>query len=228
LINTSSIFDSIVWFYNSTAIGFDSIHWAKEGGSYNFIIHREVCGEDTSQMVNLLKNAQPMPDLGTDTAFCIHWFGASFSPTLPLDTTGFDFINYKWNTGDSTKYLSLLDYVPLVGTSDTSKLFYVQVSDSNGCKGIDSIYVTYKLCAGISDEPIKSLKAYPNPVQNTLQIVNLPTGNYHLVIFDTQGKVVLEKDIQQVNLSVEDLSPGLYFGQLQGRNQVYLLKFVKE
>ena len=225
-ISPSNMGDSISWLYNKFPIGTDSSLWAKEDGTYSFILYRGLCGTDTSTSISLFKHANPTPYLGTDTFVCTSWFTGGFELTLPFDTTNFAYNHYSWNTGDTGSFILMSNFSGV--QNDTNMLFTIHVSDSNNCFGNDSIIVHFHLCKSINEPGIKSLEVAPNPVSTSLTLLDLPADNYELIIFDAKGKRVLNTPINTTKIDVHELASGLYFGQIQSVERVYVFKFMKE
>ena len=84
---------------------------------------------------------------------------------------------------------------------------------------------------------VNSSKLYPNPVTNTLnlELNTVQAINAKIIICDALGRAVsvqntiFEAGDNQTSISVNDLTNGLYFLQIQGENQTILVrKFIKE
>ncbi len=62
----------------------------------------------------------------------------------------------------------------------------------------------------------EKIQLFPNPANNQITILSNQEGVYHFTIFDAIGKVV-ESEIftHTIDLSVKDLSPGIYFYSLK-------------
>jgi len=77
-----------------------------------------------------------------------------------------------------------------------------------------------------SQEVNSSIRVYPNPSQGELVINRTHSiGSEQLRLFDLNGKVVLQKMIsrQQVKLDLSHLEKGLYFLELDGKQQKVVL-----
>lgn len=68
----------------------------------------------------------------------------------------------------------------------------------------------------------ESLSFYPNPVNNgKIYITSKTTLEKEVLIFDVLGKMVLHKTITTKELSIDNLSPGVYIIKLkEGDNTV--------
>lgn len=69
---------------------------------------------------------------------------------------------------------------------------------------------------------------FPNPVSQTLNIVNSSSNTMQVRIFDLSGKVVMEKGLTNQSLDVSGLIPGLYLLQTQIDGEVTNHRFVKQ
>lgn len=76
-----------------------------------------------------------------------------------------------------------------------------------------------------------SLKLYPNPVLNNVQMIISNQSAWHLSIFDAMGKVLFEKtgtiNESQFELNMESFAAGVYFVKLSGVNMSEVVRFVK-
>lgn len=139
---------------------------------------------DTSEVVSVIEYMLPNPDLGPDTAYCE-------GDSVVLDP-GSGFSSYSWNTGFTTD--TLLIYTP--GT------FIVEVTNSNGCAGQDTIFVTeyamptpfigndFSICEGESDT-IGTLAPWPMTLwstgDTTQNIVVNDSGSYFAIVTSSDG-----------------------------------------
>lgn len=105
---------------------------------------------------------------------------------------------------------------------------------------IDSSEYTFKIVlpSGLFEvEPLRHLKAYPNPVNDILNIelTDIKTANNNLIVFDQTGRKVFEKNFgrpdsyytaEQLDLSV--YSKGLYTVVLKTDDKVTMKKVLKD
>ena len=90
----------------------------------------------------------PLPtiSLGSDTMIC--------DTTIFLLDAGIGFTHYLWSTGDTTQ----------TTTVSSTNNYWVQVQDSNGCSGLDTIQVTVEICTGALIIPGSAgIYIFPNP-----------------------------------------------------------------
>lgn len=125
------------WYWNfgdgSTATGSNPTHTYTEPGVYTVILSKDPQNSCSGEFVT-----------ATITIVGVK-FDLSINRTLPLcrpDTVvisapvGFD--SYEWNTGNTSR--SIVAY--------QDGLYILTVTDSNGCKGKDTVIVTSELCCG--------------------------------------------------------------------------------
>ncbi len=141
------------------------------------------------------------------------------SPTVKMFTNG------MWVTVPQV----LIDLLDLqIPTADTS--YSVNFWTNNATVGFPLIQYTYVqgeasasnfiwLMANLSSSSITSSKlnnsaAYPNPVRESLTVI-CPVANAHLALFDMNGQMVMEQEVNGKSLvSVQHLANGLYMLQL--------------
>lgn len=63
-------------------------------------------------------------------------------------------------------------------------------------------------------------RIYPNPIQNQFTVETDIQGNYLFSLTDLMGRTVLQKPLsgKQHQLSIQNISPGIYLARIQGRN----------
>ncbi len=73
---------------------------------------------------------------------------------------------------------------------------------------------------------------YPNPAKDQINLHSSKTGNITYQIFNYSGVLVLEqllnKTAEEISISVDDFSSGVYLVKLIHNDQTEVLKFVKE
>ena len=145
----------------------------------------------------LSDNIVPVVNLGPDTVICSVDVG-SFALNAGNLVNNY---NYLWNTADTTYALT----VYFTGN------FWLEVTDTLGCVGSDSIFVGEQICSGIEDLfTIEQISAYPLPANNVLNIDTKTAGL--IEIYDVFGKKVISTDVNsgKMQLDVSQLSQGTY------------------
>jgi gliding motility-associated-like protein len=113
-----SDFKSVVW--NDEITGQN--YRLREAGFVKIsVITKNGCIERDSLMVRLFQS--PLLNLGPDTTMCL-----SENPILDA---GFGMRSYKWNNGQTGRYVKAYD----------SGFYVVEITSSEGCRSIDSIWI---------------------------------------------------------------------------------------
>ncbi len=209
---------SITWNFNDPDSGADSIstelypvHYFTHGGEFevsadlnypptpNYPFGRF---EHTSRVVTVVQS--PQPDLGADTLVC--------EGTEVTLNAGSEDGMYAWSDGTTFGH-----NIFNLTVADTG-IYWVQVTNSNGCSTKDSIHVgwfnkavfnetnmviTPTSCggsngsiAGIQIESVMTVSTMwydgnDNLIGNTIDIDNLSVGNYFLHVTDTNGCITV-------------------------------------
>ncbi|MGB1004065.1 MAG: T9SS type A sorting domain-containing protein [Salibacteraceae bacterium] len=149
-------------------------------------------------------------DLGQDTI--VNNVG-----TYLLDA-GSNFTSYLWPDGST-------DQTYLVDSLNPQWDFWVIVTDSNGCIGSDSVIV--EIWIGIHEYEKSSLKIYPNPANEyiQLQLSDLPNSGIHQIeIYSFNGASVLKDKVfysgMEITktLHISTLKPGNYMVKISSEN----------
>jgi len=109
----------------------------------------------------------------------------------------------------------------------------ITVTDNYGASVSTTIKVTVNVITGIITPEFGSVKIYPNPTTETLNIVlENSTHAAAVVIVDAQGKVLQEmtvdKQSKTIHADVTGLAPGLYLLKIQGDDAHFTYKFIKK
>jgi len=151
---------------------------------------------------------------------------------LPNSSIGLN-ISYLWDFGDgtqSTEASPVHNY-----TQDGEYTITLTITDELNNESSTSNEVEI-MCVmpGISSiNLIGNYRVFPQPTTNYLNLwlEQTPPSNSLLRIVDVNGKTVLENNIEsnQMNLSVQDLSSGIYILKLIGETGILLThKIIKE
>lgn len=135
--------------------------------------------------VNVSVNALPTIWLGNDTSIC-----TICTVTLDAGNPGGTYI---WSTGATGQTLVV----------DSTGLYWVTITDGNGCMASDSIFVDATLVG--NEEPLKpEINVYPNPAQERIYLECLEPGVFEL--YDLQGRRLQSIVIERVGKHLLDLS----------------------
>ena len=146
----------------------------------------------------------PVVTLGNDTTI-------SFPQTVTLiAATGYN--SYLWNTGDTSNSIVV----------DSTGLYTVTVTDSNGCSGSDTILVdvltTVRNLSGAGD-----LQLFPNPATGIVHVewYSLANESITLTLQDVAGREVYKSllpsgiGLIKTDVAVDRLPRGIYLLQVQ-------------
>lgn len=145
--------------------------------------------------IRLEKILPPAFDLGTDAVLCA-------GKPLLIDA-GISGVNYRWNTGDSSRILA-------VSTPGTYRLTVQQLS--GGCSAEDSITVRWGDC-----EPALPTAFSPNGdgVNETFGLAGgIQASNFSMTIYNRNGQVIFQTHNQfdrwDGNMRGKPVSTGVY------------------
>lgn len=158
--------------------------------------------------VALVHIQPPLPFLGNDTAL-------GLTSSILLDAGSYN--SYLWSTG-ATSQMILID---TNGYGSGIHTFWVEVTDSLGCSGSDTILIHFTQNPGVNDQPqpIKPL-IFPNPGKGefVIQLTDCQMNIMDIQIAGIDGKVLYHEDRtkQDPTCSFRVFVPGL-------ANGIYLL-----
>lgn len=123
-------------------------------------------------------------------------------------STNSSFNSYLWNNGTQTRNNDFWAYdlgVP------GKYIVFCKVVDANGCESADTLDIYTDKQLSISNEKIKTIKTYPNPVESKLYVETDDQTSY--TIFSSEGKLVMSGSIESslTAIDVKNLSSGVYF-----------------
>jgi hypothetical protein len=173
-----------------------------------FVQSDSVC-DYVSDSVELLVKSMPDVDLGNDTTLCA-------DQTITLDA-GLGFDSYKWSNNAFTSSITVDSSWVGIGTA----IYWVEVTD-NGCKTIDTILITFKLCGSMEDALGNlDLSIYPNPTKGKVYIEFSGQSNELLLdLFAADGRLLQQNKLEAFSgqeffeLDLSDYSKGIYFLKL--------------
>lgn len=152
----------------------------------------------------------PAPHLGNDTTLCLNNYVVLIAG---INGTGNTFL---WNTGATTFNITQTSAVPVSNT------YSVTVTASNGCKGRDTIVVTWQTCSGLNEtDRSGEVTVYPNPARNQLTVQLSPDmhGENQFILFSPEGKEVLRTSLpDELGISLPPLADGIYIYTVQAEN----------
>jgi hypothetical protein len=180
-------------------------------------------GCSSSDTILLNFAVSPEVDLGADTVIC-----HNSSITLDAGNPG---STYEWSTGDTTQTI-------IVNAEDYEyglEEFTCEVTNSDGCRGVDEITIEIKDCTGIDEISARlSLDVYPNPSNGTIKL-NIETMNPERIsikVLSISGKLVYREDNVDVKrtfskqLHLGHLAEGVYSVFISSDEKVISKKIV--
>lgn len=128
-------------------------------------------------------------------------------------------LNVHFGLGSETTIDQIVVHWPTGGTVD-----YVTNATVNS-----TVHVEEGQTLAIQDETLIDLSLYPNPVKDqlTLKTKGDIIGKT-VTIFDLNGKVVLNQNIQKPEINVSQLQSGMYLLQIEYKGKLMTRKFLKE
>jgi uncharacterized repeat protein (TIGR01451 family) len=155
----------------------------------------------------------PTFNLGSDTIIC--------QGQLLILSGSSIYDQFLWNTGDTTQSIMV----------DTSGSYTLTVQDSNQCIGSDNINVQVLDCTGILEQPTFNFTFSPNPASNSIliQLSKMELTPIDISIYNSEGKLVIEKHIQELNsylLDISALNSGSYILSIQQNGIVKSARFI--
>jgi len=175
------------------------------------------CSDIDSVVVTVIS---PSVDLGPDTIICANWGYPIYAGYIVLDA-GPGFKSYLWSSGDTTQTFLVNGINYTVMTTET---FYVLVTDSLDCQGVDSVDIFMDICSGVLENTnIISLEVFPNPSKGlfNLSVKGLIKNDFELCILNLQGQKIYCEKIKNINsliykkqLDLSTYPKGVYFIKL--------------
>ncbi len=218
----------IQWFSNNQPFDTDTATMIFSGGNYFYTATRNLCGTDTSDIIQIIEHGLPQLNIGSDTSIC--FLTANLSGwNLSTDTNSFQFIHYQWNTGDSTPFILPINYLPTTILSDTTIAFMLEVTDSNHCQNSDTMTVNLLLCLGFEETELSKLDLFPNPATDFLQWNYKGTQPIYFEIYHIEGRLVKSGIINENQgvTNVSGLNSGVYNILLKTEKAVEVRRWIK-
>jgi len=110
--------------------------------------------------------------------------------------------------------------------------YNVVVQDIYGCSVSAGININIARVVDFNAESENSLVLYPNPAHDELTVsAAIHSTNTSISILDMLGKVVQQFKMNSIHYSeinIQDLAPGVYFLELQGSEEKWVRRFVKQ
>ena len=130
---------------------------------------------------------------------------------------GSGYLSYLWSTQANTQMISIGD----------PGEYWVEVIDSIGCLGSDTILV-YRLAGVAESNQFNEIKVYPNPVKDELVVEGLK-GEETIFISDLLGRTITSAQNKSASIRINMHSQpcGLYILSVRVKDETRLFKIVK-
>ncbi len=139
---------------------------------------------------------------------------------------------YLWSTGDQTQAITLDEEdIQSPGFNLISVLF----ENAEGCRNTENFVLEVEVCNATAQAYLPgTFSIRPNPTNGEAHLVykGLPSGNYELGIYQTEGKLLRQRKLSvveeqgKIKLPVENLASGVYFIRLASQQGMAVLKLV--
>lgn len=147
-------------------------------------------------------------NLGNDTTIC-NMDSLVLDVTMPMAT-------YEWQSGSTGATF----------TVDTAGIYWVEVTDSNGCVSLDSITVSLEDCSvGLNEiNSSESILIYPNPAASSIQLLGADKGNKVSIYSLTGDLVAVHLNVSIIDIST--LQAGAYFVKIEQKNNIITKRLI--
>jgi hypothetical protein len=228
LMGTIGLNFSYQWLKNGVNIpnATNYVYFAKTGGAYTVKVTSPVGCSAVSAPVAVTVHPAPAVFLGNDT---------NLAPGALIQlNAGAGYTSYLWSTGANTQIIS----VDSSGTGLGTKTVWAKVTDNMGCKGTDTIRITFVINPGIGESGQSQFAVcqnVPNPALDyTVIAFEVPAeGPITFTLVNLLGQPVFVKKEHafpgknQIELNVSALESGIYHYHIEYKNQRITHKLVK-
>ena len=127
------------------------------------------------------------------------------------------FESYLWSNGSTSN--SFLHYFDTPGTYTISvkitNNFYIN-EETIPCLWTEEITVNVDVCSSEKLQQFASLRIYPNPARNSVEVIFPEVSNATIILFDSSGRVLQQKNVNgsQSTLDLQEYKPGMYYIKL--------------
>ena len=141
--------------------------------------------------------------------------------------------SYSWSPATG---LNTTTGATVIASPSISTTYTVTGTDVNGCSKAISLPITVSYSTGIAENTITDVSIFPNPADKNIRIsMNTPfSKSISFCISDIFGKTLTqwegkaENGVYENEISIENLSQGVYFLSVKIGERVMTQKFVKE
>ncbi len=121
-------------------------------------------------------------------------------------------------------------FEPSIAGIGNHTVFY-EFTDTDGCKGKDSVLIYVDACLGIKESNKGGLSIYPNPASNFVRINfgNIIQSSYYIHIYNLLGEVVYSGQcisMQEIEINLADFVTGSYYISIGNENMTEILRSI--
>lgn len=199
----------------------DSVLTVSPTSTRTYVVISTLNGCADSDTVTIRVN-DPQVDLGKDTIICS-------DESIVLDAGVWS--NYLWNTTETSQSIVVDSLNYGLGIHG----FWVQVEDTLGCIGSDTVNVEIQICIGIEDIHSQiEMDVYPNPSKGivTIEVQEMPLGYVQMDIMDVEGRMIQQMNIHvqqshfKHNVDMSHLAKGVYVIHMKGDDMNHRVRVV--
>lgn len=142
---------------------------------------------------------------------------------LPINA---DDSSYTWSIVNGTGSANIDASGLLTAVTNGTVNVIATANDGSGTKGVTIITITNQT-VGVNDYTFKKLKAYPNPIND---IINISVSDHltSILLFNTIGKRIASFEPENRQLNISKLAPGVYFLGIANEEKKSVIKLIKE
>ncbi|MBE0638897.1 MAG: T9SS type A sorting domain-containing protein [Bacteroidales bacterium] len=140
------------------------------------------------------------------------------------------FVNYPYNhffEGDKTEHFFSEPIVQIEGVDfvDNERLFLIEEGSKRG--GGYLYEVLWQPASSVTEIPPGGIHLFPNPFTNNLNIAKTFDGEIRFDLWDVSGNIIMQNIPAERELTLHQLSPGIYFVRLIFNNESQMRRIVK-
>jgi hypothetical protein len=180
-----------------------------QAGTYSItVINSNGCESFDAMQVQVL--TAPNVNAGNDITVCEYDF------PVTLNATG-NGAQVEWSNGAATPFTSVT----------AGGIYSVTTTAQNGCIATDTVVVTSDPCLGV-DEMNSTISIYPNPTNSTITIQLDYSLNYTYKLFNSEGKQLMNGNIDSNEISLQELAKGAYIIHICNAERSYISRIIKQ
>jgi hypothetical protein len=165
---------------------------------------------------------------GTDNATSIDKMGGKLQMVATINPENADTKNVTWSVIKGTGEATISDKGLLTAIKNGTVTVKATATDGSLIEGETTITITGQETS--VDIVSSSIKIYPNPVENLLNVTsNNPINSVEIISCDGKRLRSFKANSTSVNIPVENLDPGIYMVKIFGKNNHFSMsKFIKK